>query len=251
MVRIACFVLLLMIIANAQASVPLTHRQQDMTFDTSEVNAYAQSAYHKILVEQRRAGLLDNNAAALQRLQRIAAPLIAESKRLKYAARLWNWEIHLTSSPEIDAYCMAGGKILVSSHFLNTLQLSDDELAILLAHEIAHALAEHVREQLSEAQLRQPRYPYRTVSDASQDMNSDFGLYLHLSELSRRQEYEADTIGVELARRSGIPLHAALSFYTKLAQADRGDSGLAQTHPDAQARLRHIKRLVQQVSARH
>lgn len=252
MLRIGTVLFISALMTPAHAAVPVTQRLQDMTFNSSEVNAYARNAYDTILNQQRQAGLLDKHVHLLTRIRRIAAPILDQARALKYTARLWDWEIHLTSSPEIDAFCMAGGKILVSERFIHRFQLSDDELAVVLAHEIAHALAEHVREQLSEAQLRQPRYPYHSVSDASHDLNSDFGLYLRLGALSRMQEREADTIGIALARRAGVPLHAALSFYRKLARnahENANDPGLSQTHPDAQSRLLHVQHLIETVYA--
>ncbi|HKK05357.1 MAG TPA: M48 family metalloprotease, partial [Gammaproteobacteria bacterium] len=106
----------------------------------------------------------------------------------------------------------------------------------------AHALAEHVREQLSEVQLRRPRLAYRTVADAAHDMNDDLGLYLSLMPLSRMQELEADRIGLRLAARAGFPPRAALDFYAKLARdEDSQRRSLLATHPDEHRRDRLVR----------
>ena len=224
---------------GAGAAVPVTGRHQDMTFDSYEVNRYAASAYERILAEQHQAGMLDRNTDQLRRLRGIARRLITQAVKLKYQASLWHWEIHLTSSPDVDAFCMAGGKLLISSHFIDRYQLTDGELATVLAHEIGHALAEHVREQLSEVQLHNPRYAYPDVADAAADMNSDLGLYLSLMPLSRIQEREADRIGIRLAFMAGYPTSAVLSFYRKLAAQERESGAVSffRSHSSAERRL--------------
>jgi len=239
-------VALLMAAGTAKAAVaPVTHRHQDMTFTSGEVNRYAAKAYHRMLDEQRRRGLLDREPVLLHQVRGIAARVIAQGIRLKLTAGTWDWEVHITDSDDVDAFCMAGGKLLIGTHFIRRYRLSTDELAIVIAHEVAHALAEHVREQLSEVQLRRPRLEYQSVADAAHDMNANLGLYLSLMPLSRTQELEADRIGLRLAARAGFPPHAALEFYAKMARGeDSGRRSLLATHPDERKRDRLVKQWV-------
>ncbi len=226
--------------------VPVTGRHQDMTFPAVEVNTFAAAAYHRKIAQQRAAGLIDTDAALVSRVRRIAKPLIAEAGRLKYRASLWHWEIHVSNDPEVNASSMAGGKLLIGSGFIHKYALTDDELAVVLGHEIAHAVAEHVREQLSEVQLRNPRYPY-SVQAASAAMNSDMGLYLSLMPLSKLQESEADQMGIYLVAAAGFSPRAALNFYRKLAADDGGQGGFFRSHGSDRARLQKVTEFVERM----
>lgn len=229
----------------AAGSAPLTGRHQDMTFTSGEVNRYAAAAYHRMLERQRRLGQVDREPARLHEVRRIAARIIAQGIRLKFPAGAWDWEVHITDSEDVDAFCMAGGKLLIGTHFIRRYDLDRNQLAIVIAHEVAHALAEHVREQLSEVQLHRPRLQYRSVADAAHDMNDDLGLYLSLMPLSRTQELEADRIGLRLAARAGFPPRAALDFYAKLARGeDTERRSLLATHPDERMRDRLVRQWI-------
>ena len=144
----ALALMFLMGAAPVHADAPVSDRAQQMRFARGPVQAAAAQAYEKELARLDSLGLLDTDRQRLNRIRRIAAVLVAQAITLKPAAREWGWEIHLTSDPEVAAYSMAGGKLLVGSRFIETYNLSDDELAAALAHEIGHVIAEHVREQL-------------------------------------------------------------------------------------------------------
>jgi predicted Zn-dependent protease len=121
---------------------------------------------------------------------------------------------------DIDALCMAGGKILVSSAFVRQLALTDGELGTLLAHEVAHVVAEHPRETFSEAMLlnRLPAVPLEVVMAR---LDSDLSLQIRLAGLSSLQESEADQLGMMLAHRAGWAAADMVSFYRKLAGSEQ------------------------------
>lgn len=230
---------------SAAATAPITGRHQDMTFTSGEVNRYAAKAYHHRLDKQRRLGLIDRERPLLRRVRHIAARIIAQGAQLDFAAASWHWEVHITDDPQVDAFCMAGGKLLIGTRFIRHYRLDDDELAILIAHEVAHALAEHTREMLSEVQLRRPRLAYPTVADAAHDMDENLGLYLSLMPLSRTQELEADRIGIQLAARAGFPPQAAVNFYAKMArEEDPRRVSILRSHPDERKRSRLVDQWV-------
>ena len=131
---------------------------------------------------------------------------------------------------------------MVGTQFIDNYQLSDNELAVALAHEIGHVIAEHVREQISLAASFEPVLPNRTlkVEDVINDMESDISVFLRLQPLSRLQEMEADDIGIELAARAGVPPTAVTRFYTKLSQADAGQS-IFDSHGSSRQRVQFVE----------
>ncbi len=134
---------------------------------------------------------------------------------------------------------MGGGKLLVGTQFIKHYQLTDQELSVVLAHEIGHVIAEHIREQVSTAALFNDSVPAhaRRVADVIEAMQSDISILLSLQPLSRLQEIEADDIGIELAARAGVPPSAVTSFYAKLVQSDGGQS-IFDTHGPVAQRVK-------------
>ena len=224
------------------AQVPVTGRAQTMSFSRASVQTVAAQAYQQDLKRLRAKGELDTDPQVLHRVRQICARLIAQAITLKPAAANWPWEVHVTTDAHISAYSRAGGKLLVSSHFIDFYHLSDHELTVAMAHEVAHVIAEHVREQISTAAAFNPPPPNmaRTVADVIDSMESDITVYLRLQSLSRLQEMEADDIGIELAARAGIAPDSIVSFYTKLTRAGAGQS-LFDTHGSPQQRELFVK----------
>lgn len=221
----------------ALAQVPDSGRWQELRFGADEVGARMEDRYIEQVVDLAAAGRLDADRALLHRLRYVSTELIAAAIALKPEAASWQWEVHLASDPEIDAVCLAGGKLLVGAEFVRRLALIDGELAVLLAHEVAHAIAEHSREFLSEAQLAyRPLVPMDVVMER---LDSDLPLQLRLAGLARLQEREADQLGMVIAHRAGWPVSAMMSFYRKLAADDGPAAGeaLLSSHPSHASRI--------------
>lgn len=216
------FLLLLLEESVALAAVPLNGRQQQMVFTSAQVQAIAAAEYDKRLRELARQGKLDRDPALAERMRRIAGRIIVQAVALKPEAAHWAWEIHVASSDKIDAYCMAGGKILVGDAFLEGQRFTDGELAALLGHEIAHAIAEHVREQLSAVPDLDPSYARFGLDDVIALLGSNLSVTFRLAPLSRLHELEADDIGIYLAAKAGYDPRALLQFYRKLGRLDDG-----------------------------
>lgn len=210
----------LLLCGAACAQVPESGRAQELVYSAAEVDAGMEERYIDRTVDLAAAGKLDEDRALLARLHYISEELIRVAIELKPEAAQWQWEVHTTSDPEVDAMCMAGGKILVGSAFVRQLALTDGELATLLAHEVAHAVAEHHRETFSEAMLvnRLPAVPLEVVMAR---LDSDLSLQIRLSKLSSLQESEADQLGMVLAHRAGWAAEDIVSFYRKLADSEQ------------------------------
>lgn len=222
-------------VPSSVAQVPDSGRWQELRYGADEVHERIEALYLEQVVLLAAAGRLDRDRALLRRVQAISADLIVAAIELKPEAADWQWEVHIASDPGVEASCQAGGKLLVGAEFLQRLALGDGELAVLLAHEIAHAIAEHHREFLSEAQLlHRPPVPLDVVLER---LDSDLGMQVRLAGLSRQQEREADQLGMVIAHRAGWSGSAMLGFYRKLA-ADVGNAeAVIASHPSHVSRI--------------
>ena len=141
---------------------------------------------------------------------------------------------------------MAGGKLLIGEEFILTLALSDEELAYLLAHEMAHVLAEHTREFATYARYFVSNGLAREYEDLQQELDESIGLQMRMAFLSAQQELEADYMGFILGARAGVEPAAMLSLLCKL----RSDSGsLPVSHPSDERRSQQAQAMLRQPGA--
>jgi predicted Zn-dependent protease len=234
--RLACqIVAVLLLCAAAHAQVPETGRWQDLDFSESDVSQRYSFRYQDYLVNEAADGRLDDDPATLARVEDVATAILRAAIAMKPESAGWIWEIHTTSDPDVEAFCMAGGKLMIGSDFVRRLHLDDGELAVLIGHEVAHALADHHREMLSNVR-RLSALPRTTVDVAMSQMEDDWLWQLRLATLSSLQEAEADQLGMTLAHDAGWPASSMTSFYGKLAAIEQA-SIMAGSHPDAASRL--------------
>ncbi|OGO96352.1 MAG: peptidase M48 [Curvibacter sp. GWA2_64_110] len=226
-------------------------RPQSMAVSSQEVDAASAQAYSKMVQEAARKQQLNRDLAMVTRVQGIARKLIAQTPVFREDARRWRWEINVFQSEEINAFCMAGGKIGVYAGLINRLQLSDNELAAVMGHEIAHALREHVREQVSLQYATQLPGILLAITTGSRalaqlgDMVSEVTLGLPHS---REAEVEADQMGVELAARAGYDPRAAITLWQKMIRNGGGrPPEFLSTHPDPEARVQDLARITEVV----
>ena len=213
----------------------------------------AATQQYSALMEKARAqrALAPDGHPQLQRLRAISKRLIAQSPKWNERARQWQWEVNLIGSKTINAFCMPGGKIAVFTGILDQLQLSDDEAAMVLGHEIAHALREHAR-----ARIAKTRGTGTLLSLGSQilglgqvgDLAANVGTQLITLKFSRNDEIDADLVGLELAARAGFNPDAAISLWQKMDKAQQG-GGIAflSTHPSGPDRIARLQANVPRV----
>jgi len=130
-------------------------RHQRMAVSSEEVNAGAQKAYAQMMAEAQKKGALDRDAAQVARVKTIVSRLVPQTTTFRDDASKWAWEAHVISLDEVNAWCMPGGKMAIYTGLINKLGATDDELAAVMGHEIAHALREHSREQMSQQAIAQ------------------------------------------------------------------------------------------------
>jgi len=182
----------------------------------------------------------------LVRLRAIADRLIPHTAEWNPRASEWNWEINLIGSDQINAFCMPGGKIAFFTAILEKLKLTDDEVAIVMGHEMTHALREHAREQLGKntatrgaIEIGSALLGLGNLSRAALGAGGQL-LSLHYG---REDETEADLIGLELGARAGYDPHAAVKLWQKMAAASSGSGSpeFLSTHPARETRIRDIE----------
>jgi predicted Zn-dependent protease len=196
------------------ADAPLTEAFREM----------AARRYREILAMLAERGRLDEDRALLDRSRRISNGLVAAAAQLRPETATWSWEIHVTGEPSRATFCIAGGKILVSAEQVARLGLRDGELAMLLAHEIAHAVADHRREI------------------ARGGVDADVAQEVRATAIAIAQEDEADRIGMTLARLAGWPADELAGLYDKLA-AMEGAGTSSTSHASAVERAARARSL--------
>ena len=231
-------------VQTTNAGVLGVNRQQQMMIGAAEIEQASALAYTDAMQKSQRAGTLNADAAVSARVRRVAQRLIAQVPAFRPDAKNWKWEVNTIRSDEVNAYCMAGGKIVVFSGLVTRLKLTDDELAAVIGHEIAHALREHVREQASQQQLGQLLAMGASVAGVSDQYVGLAGDAFQLYGLkhSRRDETEADLIGVELAARAGYDPRASVSLWDKMAANGGGrPPEFLSTHPSPENRQQVLR----------
>lgn len=234
-------------VQTTQAGQVGVTRSQLMAVSAEEIDAASSQAYTKMLQDAEKKKQLNVDAAMVARVRGIAKRLIPQTAHFRQDAVGWRWETNVFHSDEVNAFCMAGGKIGVYSGLVAKLKITDDELAAVMGHEIAHALREHVREQVSRQQAAKLPGVVLAIVTGNQaladlgDMVTDVTLTLPKS---REAEREADEIGVELAARAGYDPRAAITLWQKMMHLGGGrPPEFLSTHPAPESRVQDLERI--------
>jgi predicted Zn-dependent protease len=231
-------------------SNPITGRQQAMVVSDDQAALESAQSYKQLIGESDKNKALDEDPAQLARIKAITDPLIHEASAFRPSAASWNWEVHVLKSDEINAWCMAGGKMAIYTGLLNKLNPTDDEIAAVMGHEISHALLSHQAEKLSRSRMQQVGVSAGVIAGSLFGVNlsglapvansvAEVGLQLPNS---REAETEADTVGLKLAAQAGYNPQAAVSLWTKMLALEGAKAPeWLSTHPDTRTRLAHVK----------
>ena len=216
-------------------------------------NSAAQQYQQMLQQAKAQRALAPAGHPQLQRLHAIAKRLIPHAAPWNDRARQWRWEVNLIGSSQVNAFCMPGGKIAFYTGILDQLKLTDDEAAMIMGHEMAHALREHARERIAKTQGTNLALRLGSQLLGLGDLGNvaaSLGGQLLTLQFSRSDESDADLVGLELAARGGYQPSAAVSLWQKMGNATGGTQGglaFLSTHPSGPARIRELQSNVPKV----
>lgn len=257
-IRFGLIVLLALFLVQC-ASVPITGRKQLILMPESEMVQMSLTSYSDFLKANKLSTDVVNTRRVKEVGQRIAAAVDAYLKAQGMESLIdgYKWEFNLVKSPEINAWCMPGGKVVVYEGILPVCK-NDDGLAVVMGHEIAHAIARHGNERMSQQILIQAgstaaAYALKNKPEETQallgaaiGLGANYGMILPFS---RKHELEADRLGLIFMTMAGYNPEEAVPFWTRMASASSGQKvpEFMSTHPSDVHRIEQIKALLPEV----
>ncbi len=230
-----------------------TGRSQFMIISPQAAVVQSQKAYATTIQGLKKDNKLSDDSRLADRVQGITGRLITTAHEQFPQSRSWDWSVALIDDDEtVNAWCMAGGRMAVYTGLFKQLDLTDDEFAQIMGHEIAHALANHTAEQMSRAIAAQIGLSaINAASEGNQGLLTGAQLAAVLAlqlPNSRTAESEADAIGLELATLTGYEPTAAVSLWRKMsALSDKRPPEFMSTHPDPERRLGTLAERARQI----
>ncbi len=212
-----------------------------------EVAAGAARLYRERVSEIASRYALDSDAAFLARVDSIAKPLIARAATDYPHTAGWAWEIHTSADADENAFCMAGGKLLVGQQFVSSQRLDDAELAMLLAHEMQHAIQQHNLKEYEEAMRIEPAWRQKPFAELEYAVDNDDALMRKLDDFNSTQELEADSEGLKLAWRTGWPPMRLAGYFRKLLRNSAKPNFDSHSHPAPARRWLAAKELAERL----
>ena len=242
--RARLLVSLVAVVLSACATSP-TGRSQFLLISPQAAIAQSEPAYFNALADFRRQGKLLDNPVLGDRIRVISGRLVGQAVQYYPHTARWEWSVALIDDPnQINAWCMAGGRMAIYSGIIHKLRLSDDEIAQIMGHEISHAIANHTAERMSIAiaqGLTVAVIQASTENSAAGDL-ANFAASIALSlPNSRAGEAEADELGLRLATLAGYNPDAAVTLWQKMQQyGGPAPPEFLSTHPSAANRIERL-----------
>lgn len=239
-------------VSSTQNSSVGVNRSQFFAVSSDEMNQGSKQAYEEVIADAKKNSTLNKNAAQTKRVQNIANKLIAKAPHFREDAKDWDWQVNVISSPEINAWCMPNGRIVVYTGIIDTLNLTDGELAAILGHEISHALREHSREQASREMIKNVGLSALSQfgvigagAATAADLVTTYAISLPYS---RDNEREADRMGTELMALAGYNPKDAISVWEKMNKLGSSQMEFLSTHPSNENRIKDLENVAKQLT---
>ncbi len=252
-----CGLLIVGIIASC-ATVPLTGRKQLSLVNESEIQQQAALVYKDLLGDSKTKVIKGTSQAQL--VQKVGKNIASAVTRFLQENGYGNqydfqWEFNLIQEDQINAWCMPGGKVAVYTGIL-PITKNEAGLATVMGHEVAHAIAKHSAERMSQSIIAQAGGVAVDVATAEKSnttravLNTAYGLggQLALLSYSRNQESDADRLGLVFMAMAGYNPNEAVGFWERMAQAKQSQGGappeFLSTHPSDARRINNIQKLI-------
>ncbi|MBN1846872.1 MAG: M48 family metallopeptidase [Sedimentisphaerales bacterium] len=235
----------------ACSEVPITGRKQLHLVPDSYMNSMSFQSYSEFLSQNKLSNNADQTAMVKRCGARIQAAVEKYSQEHEISLKGYQWEFNLIEDDTVNAWCMPGGKVVV---YTGLLPVAQDEtgLAVVMGHEIAHAIAKHGSERMSQGLMVElgglaiaqatKNYPEQTrdLFMRSYGATSQYGVLLPYS---RTHETEADHLGLIFMAMAGYDPHAAVAFWQRMAAQKEGQAPpeFLSTHPADSTRIRNIQ----------
>ena len=235
-------------VASAQAQQDEECKRSGFTkvVSADQIEQAASQQYRQMLQQassQRALGPIEH--PQVQRLRYIAKRIIPFTAGCNDRARQWQWDVNLIGSSQLNAFCMPGGKIAFYLGILAKLQLSDDEVAMIMGHEVAHALLEHARERMGKTMATRGAIEIGAALFGVGGLGraaADMGGQLLTLQFSRSDESEADALGLLLAARAGYDPRAGITLWQKMGAVSKGKQAeFLSTHPSGESRIKDLE----------
>jgi predicted Zn-dependent protease len=254
-------ILFMVVSMAACAQVPITGRRQFKLLPASTLNSMALDEYkaflrtHKVSTNQAQ---VDQVKRVGDRIARAVTNYFTKRKQTKYIAG-YKWEFNLVEDPTVNAWCMPGGKVVVYTGLL-PVALNDDGLAVVMGHEIAHAIANHGNERMSEQLAVQAgglalSVALRNKTAQTQDIFlKAYGIGANVGAIlpfSRLHESEADELGLIFMAMAGYNPDEAVPFWMRMDAASKGQAPpeFLSTHPSHATRIARLKKVIPKAKA--
>ncbi len=250
------------VLFGACSSVPVTGRKQLLLVSDQEVLSASLTQYKSFIASAPRSSSATKSETVTRVGQRIAAACETYLRQNGMEAELSNfaWEFNLVKDDQINAFCMPGGKIVVYEGLMNIVS-SDDELAVVVGHEVAHAVAKHSNEQMSQEMLAQYGASILSVSLANKSQITQalagqiYGIgsqYAVALPFSRKHETEADYMGLVFMTMAGYNPDVAVRFWQKMSASSGGKvPEFLSTHPSDERRIKDIQADLPKIKAQY
>ncbi|HSN71155.1 MAG TPA: M48 family metallopeptidase [Steroidobacteraceae bacterium] len=241
--------LLLIVALCAGCATSPTGRSQLMLVSPEQAVVASRQAYLTQIGELEKKGKLASDRQLLEWVEDVTSRLVAQAVIMRPDTKAWEWSVAVIDDPEVvNAWCMAGGRMAIYTGLIRKIDPTEDELAQVMAHEIAHALANHTAEKMSIAMASQAGIlAAAVISDRPGAAVAGAALAAQLAvELpnSRTAETEADRIGIELAARAGFDPNAAVTLWQKMGRVGgKSPPQFLSTHPAPQTREQTLREL--------
>lgn len=222
--------------------------------DSASINREAASSYAQEMGKIRTQGAIDTSSNTAKRIHYVFHKMVNYANQANETGQQFNWQINVIKSKELNAWAMPGGKMAFYTGLVDTLQLNDNEIAVVMGHEMAHALKEHGKAKTNFGTVSNivgaiggTALSIAVGTDVTDlvSLTKDFALD---KPYSRGAETEADEVGLMLMARSGYNPQVAPGLWQKMAKVSGGSRGaldaLASTHPSDQSRQENLQRLL-------